>query len=70
VDDAPSPYIAGQLRAIVGVEVLIDRVEGTFTLSQNGRADEYRAQLPAWPVELLGKPMAAQGASARGRRFR
>jgi transcriptional regulator len=35
VDDAPSPYIAGQLRAIVGVEVLIDRVEGKFKLSQN-----------------------------------
>ena len=35
VDDAPPPYIAGQLRAIVGVELLIDRVEGTFKLSQN-----------------------------------
>ncbi len=35
VDDAPPPYIAGQLRAIVGVEVLIDRVEGKFKLSQN-----------------------------------
>ena len=35
VDDAPSPYIAGQLRAIVGVEIIIDRVEGKFKLSQN-----------------------------------
>lgn len=35
VDDAPEPYIAGQLRAIVGVEVLIDRVEGKRKLSQN-----------------------------------
>ena len=35
VDDAPSPYIAGQLRAIVGVELVIDRVEGKFKLSQN-----------------------------------
>lgn len=35
VDDAPPPYIAGQLRAIVGVEVIIDRVEGKFKLSQN-----------------------------------
>lgn len=35
VDDAPRAYIEGQLRAIVGVEVLIDRVEGKFKLSQN-----------------------------------
>ena len=35
VDDAPEPYIAGQLKAIVGVEVLIDRVEGKWKLSQN-----------------------------------
>lgn len=35
VGDAPPPYIAGQLRAIVGVEVLIDRAEGKFKLSQN-----------------------------------
>ena len=35
VDDAPPPYITGQLRAIVGVEVLIDRVEGKAKLSQN-----------------------------------
>jgi transcriptional regulator len=35
VDDAPPPYLAGQLRAIVGVEMLIDRVEGKFKLSQN-----------------------------------
>ena len=35
VDDAPPEYIAEQLRAIVGVEVLVDRVEGKFKLSQN-----------------------------------
>jgi transcriptional regulator len=35
VDDAPEPYIEGQLRAIVGVEILIDRVEGKWKLSQN-----------------------------------
>ncbi len=35
VDDAPTEYIAGELRAIVGVEVLIDRVEGKFKLNQN-----------------------------------
>jgi transcriptional regulator len=35
VDDAPEAYIAGQLKAIVGVEIVIDRVEGKFKLSQN-----------------------------------
>jgi transcriptional regulator len=35
VDDAPERYIAGQLRAIVGVELLISRVEAKFKLSQN-----------------------------------
>jgi transcriptional regulator len=35
VDDAPEAYIAGQLRAIVGVELLIDRLEAKSKLSQN-----------------------------------
>jgi transcriptional regulator len=35
VDDAPEAYIAGQLRAIVGVEIVIDHIEGKFKLSQN-----------------------------------
>jgi transcriptional regulator len=35
VDDAPAPYVQGQLRAIVGVELLIDRLEGKWKLSQN-----------------------------------
>ncbi|MBT2512650.1 FMN-binding negative transcriptional regulator [Arthrobacter sp. ISL-30] len=35
VDDAPDRYIAGQLRAIVGVELLITRIEAKTKLSQN-----------------------------------
>ena len=35
VDDAPPDYLAGQLRAIVGVEVLIERIEAKSKLSQN-----------------------------------
>ncbi|HET7027406.1 MAG TPA: FMN-binding negative transcriptional regulator [Candidatus Limnocylindrales bacterium] len=35
VSDAPEPYLAGQLRAIVGVEVEIDRLEAKWKLSQN-----------------------------------
>ena len=35
VDDAPPRFVAGQLRAIVGMEVLISRVEAKAKLSQN-----------------------------------
>ena len=35
VNDAPARYVAGQLRAIVGVEVLISRVEMKVKMSQN-----------------------------------
>jgi len=35
VDDAPRAYIDGQLRAIVGVELLIDRLEAKSKLGQN-----------------------------------
>jgi transcriptional regulator len=34
-DDAPEPYFRGQLRAIVGVELPISRIEAKFKLSQN-----------------------------------
>ncbi len=42
VDDAPSQYIQGQLRAIVGVELLISRIEAKFKLNQNRSADDIR----------------------------
>jgi transcriptional regulator len=35
VDDAPAHFIAGQLRAIVGVELVISRIEAKAKLSQN-----------------------------------
>ena len=35
VDDAPPAFVAGQLRAIVGVELAISRVEAKLKLSQN-----------------------------------
>ena len=35
VDDAPRAYIEGQLRAIVGIELLITRIEAKAKLSQN-----------------------------------
>jgi transcriptional regulator len=35
VADAPEAYISGQLRAIVGVELLVTRIDGKAKLSQN-----------------------------------
>jgi transcriptional regulator len=35
VEDAPAPFIEGQLRAIVGVELQITRIEAKAKLSQN-----------------------------------
>lgn len=40
MDDAPRAFVEGQLRAIVGIELLISRVEAKAKLSQNRpRAD-------------------------------
>lgn len=38
VDDAPDRYISGQLRAIVGIELVITRIEAKTKLSQNRSA--------------------------------
>jgi transcriptional regulator len=38
VDDAPSRFISGHLRAIVGVELMITRIEAKAKLSQNRSA--------------------------------
>ena len=38
VTDAPAPWVAGQLRGIVGVEVVPERVEAKAKLSQNRSA--------------------------------
>ena len=35
VDDAPVDYIRGQVRAIVGIEVRVDRIEASVKMSQN-----------------------------------
>lgn len=42
VDDAPVAFVAGQLRAIVGVELRISRIEAKFKLSQNRTAEDVR----------------------------
>jgi transcriptional regulator len=46
VSDAPEQFIAGQLRAIVGVELLVERIEAKNKLSQN-RPPQDRANVIA-----------------------
>jgi len=40
VSDAPPPYIEGQLKAIVGIEIEIERIEAKWKLSQNRSAED------------------------------
>ncbi len=42
VDDAPEPFVAAQMKGIVGVEISIARIEGKWKVSQN-RPDADRA---------------------------
>jgi transcriptional regulator len=59
VDDAPPEFIASQLKAIVGVELLVDTVEAKAKLSQNrsaadqqGVVDGLRRESPAGGPEV------------------
>lgn len=62
VDDAPSAFIAGQLRAIVGLELVITRVEAKAKMSQNrpeadiaGVVEGYRGQGDAAMTEAVSR---------------
>jgi transcriptional regulator len=46
VSDAPAPYLAAQMKGIVGVEIPIDRIEGKWKASQN-KAEVDRAGVVA-----------------------
>ena len=46
VDDAPAPFVAAQLRGIVGIEIPIARIEGKWKVSQN-RTEADRAGVAA-----------------------
>ncbi|MEU8004827.1 FMN-binding negative transcriptional regulator [Catellatospora sp. NPDC049111] len=55
VDDAPAAFVTGQLRAIVGVELRISRIEAKWKLSQNRSAAD---------VDGVVAGLHADGASA------
>ena len=70
VDDAPPPYLAGQLRAIIGVEVVISRIEAKFKLSQNRSIDDIDGAIAGVEARRrpLDPPTAAAMRTARERR--
>jgi transcriptional regulator len=57
VTDAPERFVTGQLRAIVGVELVLASVEGKAKLSQN-RSAEDRAGVVAGLRGTPGEPVA------------
>jgi transcriptional regulator len=66
VDDAPADYIDAMLKAIVGIEIVIDRVEAKAKLSQNKTvADALGA---ATDLEIGIRAEAALAASIRSSR--
>jgi transcriptional regulator len=55
VSDAPLPFVDGQLRAIVGVELVIERIEAKSKLSQNrSEADQAGVVEGLGPSSRLG----------------
>ena len=63
VDDMPADFLAGQLRAIVGIEIRIERIEAKSKLSQNRPPADAAAVLSA-----LGGGDARQQAVAEAMR--
>jgi transcriptional regulator len=62
VDDAPLPYVAGQLRAIVGVELVISRIEAKSKLSQNRSVDDVEGAIAG--LVAIGDGRSAATAAA------
>ncbi|MCD4853279.1 FMN-binding negative transcriptional regulator [Arthrobacter sp. AK01] len=57
VDEAPERFIAGQLKAIVGVELVITRVEAKTKLSQNRSAADVAGVIEG--LRTVGDPASA-----------
>lgn len=51
VTDAPGKYVAGQLKAIVGLQMTVDRVEAKAKLSQNRSVDDRKGVIAGLNAE-------------------
>jgi transcriptional regulator len=61
VTDAPAPFVATQLKAIVGVEVAITAIEGKWKMSQNRPPADRRGVVRG--LEASGDPAALEVAA-------
>ena len=67
VDDAPAEFVSGQLRAIVGVELLISRIEAKFKLSQNRSEEDIAGVVAGLEAEERVTMAGAVRSAARSR---
>jgi transcriptional regulator len=65
VDDAPGRFVAGQLRAIVGVELAITRIEAKAKLSQNRPEADVAGVVTG--LEAAGEEQAARDVAEANR---
>jgi transcriptional regulator len=63
VDDAPEPFVAAQLRGIVGIELTVTGVEGKAKLSQNRSAADRAGVVDGLQSDVL-LPVQKAGADA------
>ena len=64
VDDAPADYVEKTVRAIVGIELEVDRAVGKRKLSQNRDDADRDGVLEHLPAELTGRTVAEAMAEA------
>ncbi len=63
VDDAPEPFVAAQLRGIVGIELTVTGVEGKAKLSQNRSGADRAGVVDGLLADDLGPAHAAEAAA-------
>ncbi|MGN5381854.1 transcriptional regulator [Streptomyces sp. MUSC 14] len=68
LDQAPAKYVEGQLRAVVGVEVVISRIEAKAKLSQNQPAQNVEGVMAGLEARGRGDDMAVAAAVRAHRR--
>ena len=58
ISDAPEPFIEGQIRAIIGVEIPILTIEGKWKVSQNRSAADRQGVYEGLQAEGINEDMA------------
>jgi len=58
VSDAPEPFIEGQIRAIIGIEIPIASIEGKWKVSQNRSAEDRQGVYEGLQAEGTSDEMA------------